>query len=264
MKRYKDIFTGKTALITGGARRIGRAVVLELARVGCNVVIHYSASHADAMQTAAEAEAFGVRASVVRSDLSSAEEAEGLMAQVLDSCGNINYLINNASSYNSASLEQMSFNELTESMVVNAYAPLALSRVFAGQKSEGAIINFLDTRIYSYDREHIAYHLSKKALHSLTKMLAYEYAPLLRVNGVAPGIILPPAGLGVEWLEERRQTNVLESYGSVEDITDTVLFLLASEFITGEVICVDGGRHLKNFFYSSFFLSSEFSRSSGV
>ena len=249
MKRYKDIFCGNTALVTGGAKRIGRDISLELARMGCNILVHYAQSSLEAQKTVEKAKGYGVQAFAFQADLSNPEEAEELLSKTFDKMGKVHYLINNASTFDQGTVADISWKNLQSSLAVNTFAPFVLTRNFAAQKIKSVVVNILDTRIFSYDKEHIAYHLSKRALYSVTRMMAYEYAPSLRVNGVAPGIILPPAGHGVEWLQKYKYTNPLESYGSVEDISDAVLFLLASDFITGEVICVDGGRHLKNNFY---------------
>ncbi len=249
MKRYSETFRGSNALVTGGAQRIGRAISLELARMGANVIVHYSTSEDEAKETVAQVSKLGVKSYAVAGDLENTAEAEGILYRAVDLLGPIDYLINNASSYIESTLETTSLAELSQSMAVNTFSPLFISRAFAKQGIHSAIVNILDTRIYSYDREHIAYSFSKRSLFTLTKMLAFEYAPHLRVNAVAPGIILPPKGKGVEWLEKLKFTNPLNSYGSVEDISDAVLFLLASDFITGEVLKVDGGRHLINNFY---------------
>ena len=249
MKRYSESFKGRTALVTGGARRVGRAIALELSQLGVDVVIHYSESKDDAEDTVQKIRANGVKGHALQGDLKNFEESEGLLYRSVELLGPIDFLINNASNYFESTLETITPKDLKDSMSVNTFSPLLIARAFARQGIKSAIVNLLDTRIYSYDREHVAYSLSKKSLFALTKMLAYEYSPRLRVNAVAPGIILPPEGQGVEWLEKFKHTNPLGSYGSVEDVTDAVLFLLASEFITGEVLRVDGGRHLKNNFY---------------
>lgn len=251
MKSYREIFSGSVALVTGGGRRIGRALSLELASLGIFVVVHYNRSEEEARKVVESICKRGGKALALQADLSNPAEVEGLLLRAVTQAGPLDYLINNSSSYSESGLHDLSLENLSTDLQVNTCAPLQLCRAFAGQKRKGAIINMLDTRIHSYDREHVGYHLSKRALFSLTRMLAWEYAPHVRVNAIAPGIILPPEGEGLEWLEKLRHTNPLDSYGTVEDITDAALFLLASEFITGEVIHVDGGRHIKNNFYGS-------------
>ena len=139
--------------------------------------------------------------------------------------------------------------ELLANLQVNALSPLWLCRAFAAQQRAGAVVNFLDTRISDYDREHAAYHLSKRMLHALTKMLALELAPRIRVNAVAPGLILPPPGQDETYLRRHINTNPLRRIGTPEGVAAAALFLLRSAFVTGQVIYVDGGRHLKGCVY---------------
>lgn len=249
MKNYTEIFRGTSALVTGGGKRLGRAIALELAVWGVKVAVHYNNSREDALETVDKIRSNGGEAFAIDADLANPDEVEGLTFRVAESLGHINFLINNASIYPKSKFYNITAADIDEAMHINTYAPLQLIRAFAEQKQRGAIINMLDTRIHSYDDKHLAYHLSKQALQSLTKIAAYELAPYIRVNGVSPGIILPPEGEGKAWLDKMRHTNILGSYGSVEDITDAVLFLLASDFVTGEVIHIDGGRHLKHKFY---------------
>lgn len=249
MKNYTELFTGRTALVTGGSKRLGRAIALELAAYGVRVIIHYHKGERLARELVDAIKRRGGTACALQADLSYSEEVEGLLYRATECYGPVDYLINNASIYTEANIEDMQFADLCDNMLINTYAPLLLCRSFCAQKNRGVIINMLDTRIHSYDRDHLGYHMSKQALFSLTKMMAWEYSPHIRVNGVAPGIVLPPEGEGEEWLERMRHTNPLDSYGTVEDVSDAVCFLLASDFITGELIHIDGGRHLKNNFY---------------
>ena len=110
-------------------------------------------------------------------------------------------------------------------------------------------MNMLDCRIVDYDKQHVAYHLSKQMLYQTTRLLALELAPGIRVNGVAPGLILPPSGEEAAFLEARKQTNPLYRVGSESDVVDAVRLLISNEFITGQVIFVDGGRHLRGSVY---------------
>ena len=128
---------------------------------------------------------------------------------------------------------------------VNAWTPLVLSREFARHAGRGKIINLLDTKIMGYDREHVAYILSKQMLAALTTMCAAEFAPAVTVNAIAPGLILPPSGKDETYLASLAQTVPLRRHGGPGDITDAALYLLKSDFVTGQVIYVDGGRHLR-------------------
>jgi NAD(P)-dependent dehydrogenase (short-subunit alcohol dehydrogenase family) len=130
-------------------------------------------------------------------------------------------------------------------MQINAWAPLVLGRDFARVAGKGKIINLLDTRLCGYDFKHVSYILSKHSLYVLTRMMALEFAPGITVNAVSPGLILPPPGKDADYLLELARTLPLAMHGGPEDIVEAVLFLLRSDFITGQVINVDGGRHLK-------------------
>ncbi len=240
---------GKTALITGGAKRIGQANALALAAAGVNVVIHYRHSETAAKEVVAAVEQLGVKAWALQADLAQPAEAEALFPTALQLAGPLQILVNNASIFEKSRFSTFTLTELHENIQVNAFAPLQIARAFAQQKQEGAIINFLDSYMQVYDREHAAYHLSKRMFFSLTRMMALEFAPLLRVNAVAPGLILPPAGEDASFLTKLAHTNPLNQVGTLKGITDAVLFLLESEFITGQVIFVDGGYHMKGQVY---------------
>lgn len=236
---------GKTALVTGGAKRLGQAISLSLASQGVNVVIHYGKSMEEASELAKKIEQYGVKSWLVSGDLKQVSEVEGIFNKALEYVSPIQILINNASIFDKSDLNSFSVDELYDNIQVNAMSPLILARGMARQNIEGSIINLLDTRITEYDRNHVAYHLSKKMLFDLTRMMALEFAPLIRVNAIAPGLILPPPGQDLSYLEKLASANPLQSIGNPEEITKAVLFLLDSMFITGQVIFVDGGYHIK-------------------
>lgn len=240
---------GKTALITGAAKRLGRATALALAGQGVNVVVHYRSSSEDADDVVSKAQDMGVKAWKVKADLSEPVEAEELFTKAIEVAGTVEILINNASIFGKSSLIDFTLEEVNENVKVNAISPLLIARALAEKVNEGAIVNFLDTRFTEYDKEHAAYHLSKRMLFSLTRMMALEFAPGIRVNAVAPGLILPPPGKDISYLENLAPTNPLNRVGTVQGITDSVLFLLESDFITGQVIFVDGGYHMKGYVY---------------
>jgi hypothetical protein len=241
--------SGKNALITGAARRIGRVTALALAREGVSVVLHYSRSGDEVNRLAAEAEVLGVRAWTVQGNMADPASAPEVFDAASRCSGSIDYLVNNASVFPEGTLDSMTREELFANLDVNTIAPLLLSRAMRAQGQSGAIVNLLDCMIADYDRKHVAYHLSKRALYSLTRMMAVEFAPLLRVNGVAPGLILPPPGKDSSYLESLAHTNPLNRHGDAEDVAAAVLFLLKSDFITGQVIFVDGGRNLRGSMY---------------
>jgi len=240
---------GSTALITGAAKRMGRAVALALADAGVNVAIHYRSSRIEAESTVKHALESGVQAWLFQADLAAPDAAEKLFEDVIRATGPIDFLINNASIFPEQGLRDFTAADLHANVDVNAWAPFLLSRRFAEQGRESAIVNFLDTMVADYDRKHVPYHLSKRMLYSLTRLMAVEFAPEVRVNAVAPGLILPPEGKDAAYLESLAHTNPLRRCGGVADINEAVLFLLRSRFVTGQVIFVDGGRHLLGSMY---------------
>ena len=241
--------SAKTALVTGAARRLGAATALALARHGVNVVVHYRSSASEAEQVADAVRRLGPKAWTCPADLAHGEEAGRLFAQARDLAGPIDLLVNNAGIFAAGGLTEFTPDELHANVDVNAMAPLLLAREFAGQGREGVIVNFLDARVVDYDGAHVAYHLSKRMLFSLTRMMALEFAPRVRVNAVAPGLILPPEGEDAAYLERMASTNPLNRHGDAAHVTEAVLFLLRNDFVTGQVVFVDGGRHLRGSLY---------------
>lgn len=236
---------GQTALVTGAAKRLGRAIALALGEAGADVVIHCHRSREEAEKTAADVQAHGVQAWVVQADLADPDGPARLFDEALRVAGPLDILVDNASIFPADVVTDFSDDRLDACLRVNARAPLALDRAFAAQGRAGAIVHLLDCRIVDHDREHAAYHLSKRMLFSLTRMLAEEFAPAVRVNGVAPGLIFPPPGGDESYLERLAHTNPLNRHGDPGDVARAVLYLLASPFVTGDVLFVDGGRHLR-------------------
>jgi len=241
---------GKTALITGGATRLGAAAVRALATEGARCVIHYRTSGDAAEALAEEVRAAGASAHLVRGDLADPENAVPIWDEAVALAGPIDILINNASIFPEGTLDELSAESLFENLNVNTLSPFYLARRLAAAGRPGAVVNLLDTMVRDYDKKHVAYHLSKRALHDLTRMMAVEYAPLLRVNAVAPGLVLPPAGKDESYLAGLAHSNLLQTYGCAEQIAHAVLFLVRNEFVTGQTIYVDGGRNLRGSMYA--------------
>jgi NAD(P)-dependent dehydrogenase (short-subunit alcohol dehydrogenase family) len=241
--------TGQTALVTGGAKRLGAEIETALATDGVHVVIHYNESAEEAMALANKLRNHNVEISCLKGSLSSTADTRLFFETVLQKAGPIDILVNNASIFPEAQLLSFSDQDLQENIQINALSPLLLARAFAAQERPGNIINMLDCRIVDYDKEHIPYHLSKRMLFSLTRMLAIELAPRIRVNAVAPGLVLPPVDKTHDDIEAMRHTNPLNRTGSAADVAEAVLFLLRSDFVTGQNVFIDGGRHMKGNMY---------------
>ena len=236
---------GKTALVTGAAKRLGLAIATGLAEQGANVVIHYATSRQEAENARDDLRKLGVAAHCLQADLGDPDQAQGLVSRAAELASPLDILVNNASIFDRSKLSDVSFGQVSENIGINAWAPFVLSRAFAAQRRPGRILNLMDTRIASYDWHHVAYMLSKQMLALLTRMTALEYAPDITVNAVAPGLIIPPPGEDTSYLERRTDTVSLKRHGDVQDVVDAALFLIRSEFITGQTIYVDGGRHLR-------------------
>jgi hypothetical protein len=243
--------TGRTALVTGAAKRIGRGVALALAEAGVDVVVHYRSSRGEAEATASLIRRAGRQAWSVQADLGNADQAATLLARAAEAAAApVDILVNNASTFSADTVMDFTPQTLLASVQLHAMAPLVLARAFAAQKlPAGDIVNFLDSRMEDYDRRHASYHLGKRMLWTITRMLATELAPAIKVNAVAPGLILPPKGKDEQYLADLAHTNPLNRVGSVAGIAAAVRMLVESDFITGQVIYVDGGRHIRGNFY---------------
>ncbi|MFP4646343.1 MAG: SDR family oxidoreductase [Candidatus Acetothermia bacterium] len=236
--------SNRTALVTGAAKRIGRAIALQLAREGASVVLHFHTSRKEALQLRERLEGMGVQAWCFHADLSNSQEARKLMDRTLDEVQELDFLINNASIFSPRNLQKMTFEDVERNLLINSWAPFVLTRTFFQRSSEGKIVNLLDTRIKGFAWGYAPYHLSKMALAQLTKMQAVQYAPDFTVNGVAPGLILPPPGKDESFIKARSHRVPLQRSGSTSEVAKAVAYLLRSDFVTGQFIYVDGGRHL--------------------
>jgi len=237
--------SGKAALITGASKRIGRALAIALAEEGVNIVAHDRKSvEAETIKVCGEVTGCGAKSWNVSADLEKPEEYESLVARAMKAAGSLDILINNASIFLPSTIMNAGLGDVTRHVHVNAWTPFVLSREFARIARSGKIINLLDTNISGADRTHLAYILSKQMLASLTRICALEFSPDITVNGIAPGLILPPNGKDEAYLQNLSKTVPLKRHGSTNDITDAALYLLKSDFVTGQVIFVDGGRHL--------------------
>jgi len=232
-------------LVTGASRRIGRQIALSLAGEGADIVIHYRNSAEEAVSLCDELRERGVAAWALHADFAMADAAGTLVARAKGVAGKLDAVINNASSFAKNTVANITGKEFFDAMQVNAWAAFELGREFKRLVGAGAIINVLDARITGHDPRHAGYILSKHALLIMTRICALEYAPGIRVNAVAPGLILPPSGKGQDYLDVRAGSVPLKRHGDPGDVAEAIIFLLKSPFITGQVIFVDGGQHLQ-------------------
>lgn len=233
------------ALVTGGARRIGRAIALKLAGAGYDVAIHYGSSR-DESEAAAEAvRALGRRAALVQADLTVEAEVRALIPAAVEALGPLSVLVNNASVFEDDRVGALSRETWDRHIETNLRAPIVLAEAFAAQAPDGsAIVNLLDQRVLKPDPRFFSYALSRNGLWWATRTMAQALAPRIRVNGVGPGPTLPsihqtPADFAAE-----AAAVPLARAGSPEAVADAVLWLVDADLVTGQMIAVDGGQHL--------------------
>lgn len=242
-------FEGKRALITGASKRLGRETALALAQRGTHLAIHYNRSRGPAEELCQELKGLGVEAVPMGGNLDDPEVPEALFDEAWDALGGVELLVNNASIFPAGRMVEMALPDLLTNLRVNAWAPFLLTRALwlrlRGTGRRASVVNLLDTRLVGADLAHAPYHLSKAMLGELTTMTALEFAPELQVNGVAPGAVLPPEELDEDYLKSLTEELPLKRRGYPSDITDATLYLLEASFVTGQVIFVDGGRHIR-------------------
>ena len=234
------------ALVTGSAVRLGRAIALTLAGAGYDIALHFRSDPAKAEATAAEIRALGVGCTLFQYDLADAEAIPELMGDVVAQLPNVNLLVNSASAYTQATITDTTPAIFDTQFNVNLRAPFLLTRAFAAQVGKGNIINIIDNKIGFNQYEYAAYLLAKKALAELTRMSAIEFAPDIRVNGVAPGVVLPATTRSDAYVAWRVQGIPLQMQGGTEHIGQAILSLLDNDFMTGQILVVDGGENLAN------------------
>lgn len=242
-----DLF-GRVALITGAARRVGRAIAIDLANSGCDVAVHYRRSAGDAESLAAEIREAGGRVLLVEGDLADPDTPERLVQRVVGEMGRLDVLVNNASVFNAEKLEGWTHDHWEDVFRVNLFAPAMLARAASAsmrQVGAGRIINLTDILADRPIKGFAAYCASKAALVSLTRSLARELAPHITVNAISPGIAAFPDDYADELREKLVARVPLNRPGTPQDVADAVRYLLTSgDYITGQILTVDGGRSI--------------------
>jgi NAD(P)-dependent dehydrogenase (short-subunit alcohol dehydrogenase family) len=238
---------GKGALVTGGAVRVGRAISLALAREGARVVIHYHSSSAAADALVREIAAFGGTAISIQADLRSASEVNRLATTADDEHGPIDLLVNNASIFPAEGIGEVDLALWEETIAVNLRAPFFLTQTLGGRmkgRGGGVIINLADLAGLRVWTGYAAHGISKAGIVQLTRIAARALAPEVRVAAIAPGTVLPPADLDDEDVRALADRAPLRRIGSPDDVVDALLYLVRADFVTGEVVVVDGGKRL--------------------
>jgi len=235
----------RTALVTGGGHRVGRAITLALAQAGANVVINYHASASEAEATARAARDLGVEALPVHADVSDYAQVQSMVAAATARFGSIDILVNSASRFERTPFptrDVEAWHRVTAILIhgafycANAIAPLMLER------GAGVIVNIADLSAWQPWPGFAAHGVGKAGLLALTRQLALELAPMVRVNAVAPGPVLPPPGYSQSQIASMAGKTLLNRWGSAEDVAEAVMYLVRADYVTGEVIVVDGGQ----------------------
>lgn len=238
----------RRALVTGGAKRIGREIVRRLAADGFDVAIHYRASEDEAVELAQEVEDYHRRSAiVVKADLDDPAAAADMIRQAELGIGPLGVLVNNASIFDGGDWDAFDLAELEAHFRTNLFSPLLLTQAFAKHLPEGArgvAINLIDQRVWNLTPHFIAYTASKSALWTATRTMALALAPKVRVNAIGPGPVLPSPRQDSEDFDKQWRTLPLRRRTQPSEIADAVAFLVAATAITGQMLALDSGEHL--------------------
>ncbi|MGJ3264269.1 MAG: SDR family oxidoreductase [Salinarimonas sp.] len=237
----------KAALVTGGAKRIGGAMVERLAREGWSVAIHCNASVVEAERLAHDIGAAGGRATVVQADLSDSDAVAGMVAAAGVALGPLDLLVNNASEFEDDRIESLDLARYGRTLAVDLTAPLILARDFAAQlpeDTEGLIVNVLDQRVWKETPLFFSYQIAKSALWTATRTMARALAPRIRVNAIGPGPTLTSPRQGDEDFARQAAAVPLGRSSSPAEVCDALIYLANARSVTGQMLALDGGQHL--------------------
>lgn len=237
--------TNKGVLVTGASDRIGRQIAMHFASLGYNVAVHFSSSAEKAELTRQDIESkHEVECRLFKADFRNKQETQNLISKV-NSTLKISCLVNNASIFYENRFLDKGTSALTDFIDINFMAPYILTKQFTEIAPDGSlIVNLLDTKISSNATSHFDYLLSKKFLSVFTRQVALELAPGIRVNGIAPGIILPPKDKDIQYIEELAEKIPMKKTGWPENILSSIDFFLNNDFVTGQILFPDGGDNL--------------------
>jgi NAD(P)-dependent dehydrogenase (short-subunit alcohol dehydrogenase family) len=240
-------FNGKVALVTGGAVRVGKAIALALAQAGADVAFSYNSSADEADETRGEIEALGRRAFAAQADAGQVADCRRLVAETVAALGRLDILVNNASLWKRtrfADLNEADWDAVTNILLKGAAFTAHAAAPHLSARGDGAIINIVDLSAFVPFPNFIAHSAGKAGLLNMTRSLAIELAPAVRVNAVAPGPVLPPPNYSEKQIQAAADRTLLGRWGSAEDVAQAVVYLAQAPYVTGTVIEVDGGEHL--------------------
>ena len=238
---------GRVALVTGAGRRLGRALAIALGRAGARVMVHYSASAPGAAETVRAIRAAGGEADSVRADLSVASAAAPLIEQTIARFGGLDVLVNSAAVMERTPLGSVTAAQWDDMFALNLRAPFLLSQAAAPALTErrGVIVNMADLAAFETWPAYIPHSITKAGIVQMTRGLARVLGPAVRVNAIAPGAVLLPDDWDDTSGEHLAETTPLRRLGSPDDVVGAMLFLIGADYVTGETIIVDGGRHVR-------------------
>lgn len=245
--------TPRTVLVTGAAKRLGRAIALDLAAHGWQVAVHYRGSKADAIETAAACADLSGASGYFDADFEDESAVRALLPRVVDELGPVDAVVNSASLFEHDTAADFGYAALERHMRSNTGAPLVLAQVLhqhiaqRGDNAQGVVVNLLDQKLWNMNPDFVSYTLSKAALEAAGTLLAQALAPLLRVVGVAPGLTLTSDYLTDDKFEALHRMSPLGRSSTPDDVAATVRFALENRSITGTTLLVDGGQHLMRF-----------------
>ncbi|SHJ16015.1 NAD(P)-dependent dehydrogenase, short-chain alcohol dehydrogenase family [Roseomonas rosea] len=238
----------RAALVTGGAKRIGRAIALALAEAGFDLAIHHRDSPEEAEEVAGRARALGRRATLLRADLAREAEVESLIPDATAKLGPIGVLVNNASRFERDEWDNATRESWDRHMEPNLRAPFVLTQAMAlalPEEAEGAVVNMLDQRVLSLTPHFVSYTVTKAALWALTQSMALALAPRIRVNGIGPGPTVASTRQTEAQFRAQCESTPLRHGSSPEEVAQGVMAILSLPAMTGQMIALDGGQHLQ-------------------
>jgi pteridine reductase len=238
---------GRVALVTGGARRVGRALALALADGGARIAIHHHESPADAASLIDQLSARGIEAVAFQYDLRKADAPDRLVADVVDHFGTLDILVNSAAVMVRSPLEDITFDQWDDTFALNLRAPFFCARAAERAMGErgGVIVNLADLAGIEAWPAYAAHGISKAGVIHMTRVLARILAPRVRVNAIAPGAVLLPESWSADDAAHLERTTPLHRLGSPNDVAQAMLYLIEADYVTGDLIVVDGGRHIR-------------------
>ena len=239
--------SGKVALITGSAKRIGRMTAIEFAKRGARVAVHFRSSLKEAEETLRLIQSVGASGALFQADLSDLSAVQHMFQKLEQTFGGLDILVNSASTFHTGTSDETSAELWDEQMSSNARAPFFVAQSAARmmlQRGSGKIVNLVDVAGEVIWPGYFAYSVSKAALIAVNRGMAKAYSPAIQVNGIAPGPVLFPDHYTEEQKRSAIERTLLKRPGSPTDIVNAIVFLVENDYITGEIIHVDGGRHI--------------------